>query len=343
MLRAGTTIKDDIFLLMALQLRLLIRTRVEHEHASRVDNGMATILTKLSLKPTVVIAATAVCVACGADRVTGPPPAHTSQIEVRYVTPLSVTQQGLVTAAVSRWSRAVSKDMGDFAFGTPANYCFPGEPPLHGAHHNLLVFISVDNLDGLHRDVAFTEICAMSGRDTLPVIAHISFDAADLDSLEVHGQFASVITHELGHALGFNPQSYVTRGLTAGGATDPVFTGTKARAEFGMHGAWYTAPTVPLEDNNGGRGPNDPHWRLSVFGDELMVSSFLADYKSPLSTITLGFFQDLGYTVDFSVADPYEVVPLFGGDRQIPIPDGTLRNDFVVRKPPTFVSPLAAP
>jgi hypothetical protein len=74
-----------------------------------------------------------------------------------------------------------------------------------------------------------------------------------------------------------------------------------------------------------------------------MVSSLLPDYKSPLSSITLGFFQDIGYTVDFSVADPYEVVPLFGGDRRIPIPEGSLRNDFVVRRPPTFVSPLAAP
>jgi hypothetical protein len=292
--------------------------------------------------PVLWLAGTAVCAACGADKITSPPPAHTSQIEVRYASPLSVTQQALVTAAVNRWSRAVSKDLGDFTISTPANYCFPGEPPLNGKHHNLLLFISVEKVDGPSGVLAFTQICAMSGRDTLPVISHITFDSADLASLEVRGLLPSVITHEIGHALGFNPQSYVTRGLSAGDASDPVFSGATARAEFGKHGAWYTGTTVPLENNNGGQGPNDPHWRLNVFGDELMVSSLLTGYKSPLSTITLGFFEDLGYTVDFSEADPYEVIPLFGDNRQIPIPEASLRNDFVVRAPPTFVTPLVA-
>jgi hypothetical protein len=297
---------------------------------------------KMSLLPVLWFAGTAVCVACGADKITSPPPAHTSQIEVLYASPLSVTQQALVTTAVNRWSRAVSKDLGDFTFGTPANFCFPGEPPLNGKHHNLVLFISVEKVDGPRGVLAFTEVCGMSSRDTLPVISHISLDSADVNSLEAQGLFLSVVMHEIGHALGFNPQSYVTRGLSAGGATDPVFSGGKARAEFARLGAWYTRTTVPLEDNNGGRGPNDPHWRLTVFGDELMVSSLLDGYKSPLSTITLGFFQDIGYNVDFSEADPYQVVPLFGDDRRIPIPEGNLRNDFVIRRPPTFVTPLVA-
>lgn len=310
MLRAGATIKDDMF------------------------------LNKKSLLRVLRFAGTAVCVACGADKITGPPTAHTSQIEVRYTSPLSVSQQNLVTVAVNRWSRALSKNMGDFAFGTPANYCFTGEPPLHGAHHNLLLFISIEKVDGPRGVLAFTEVCAMSSRDTLPVISHISLDPADLDSLEARGLLLSVITHEIGHALGFNPQSYVTRGLTGGGTADPFFTGAAARAEFAKHGAWYTGNTVPLENNNGGLGPNDPHWRLNTFGDELMVSSLLEGYKSPLSTITLGFFQDLGYTVDFSAADPYEVTPIFGDDRLHPY--GSLRADFVMRVPPTFVRPLVA-
>jgi hypothetical protein len=179
----------------------------------------------------------------------------------------------------------------------------------------------------------------MSGRDTLPVISHISFDVADLDSLEARGELLAVMTHELGHALGFNPLSYAARGFAGGDATDPFFSGATARAEFAKHGAWYTGSTVPLEDNNGGRGPNDPHWRLTIMGDELMVSSLLPGYKSPLSTITLGFFKDLGYAVDFTAADPYEVVPLFGGNRLSPY--GSLQNDVVSHSPPMFVMPVA--
>ena len=49
----------------------------------------------------------------------------------------------------------------------------------------------------------------------------------------------------------------------------------------------------------------DPHWRASVFGDELMISFVGRGLKSPLSSITLGFFKDIGYNVDFSVAKSF--------------------------------------
>jgi hypothetical protein len=296
------------------------------------------VMGRNAIPPVLQFAATAVCLACGgSDKVTGPPPPHTSQIEVRYTSALTATQQNAVAEAVNKWTRALSKDLGDFKFNTPANQCFPGEPSLNETHHNLLLFISVGEVDGPGHVLAFTEICGMSSRDTLPVMSHINLDRADLDSLEARGELSNVITHEIGHALGFNPQSYTTRGLAGGGTNDPFFQGGSARAEFAKHGAWYTGATVPLEDRSG-IGPNDPHWRLLVFGDELMVTGLIRDYKSPLSTITLGFFKDIGYDVDFSVADSYEVVPLFGGDRLVP--DGSLRNDFVTRAPPTFVSPL---
>jgi hypothetical protein len=129
------------------------------------------------------------------------------------------------------------------------------------------------------------------------------------------------------------------KSLTAGGTNDPVFTGEKARAEFAAHGAWYTGATVPLEDG-AGIGPQDPHWRFQIFGDELMVSAIGTGFKSPLSTITLGFFEDIGYDVDFSVADPYEVVPLFGGDRILP--EETLQHDFRMMRPPETVSTVIA-
>ena len=145
--------------------------------------------------------------------------------------------------------------------------------------------------------------------------------------------------HEMGHALGFNPNSYVTKGLSGGGASDPFFSGVTARSEFAKHGAWYTGVTVPLEDARG-LGPLDAHWRLSVFGDELMVSIVGRGLKSPLSSITLGFFKDIGYNIDFSVADPYEVAPFFGGTRIVP--EGSLANDLRMTTPPKFVSPVAA-
>jgi hypothetical protein len=233
--------------------------------------------------------------------------------------------------------RALSKNLGDFHFKSAAADCFPDEPALDETHHNLLLFVSVGEIDGPGGEFAFTSICGMSSRDTLPVLSRIRLDRADLDSMEARGILQSVILHEMGHALGFNPGTYVTKGLAAGGTGDPVFVGVTARSEFAKHGAWYTGVTVPLE-NSTGQGPRDPHWRLTVFGDELMVSVVARGFKSPLSSITLGFFKDIGYNVDFSVADPYEVAPLFPNNRMIP--EGSLRGDLVTINPPRFVSPV---
>jgi hypothetical protein len=141
----------------------------------------------------------------------------------------------------------------------------------------------------------------------------------------------------MAHALGFNPGSYIGRGLAGGGLDDPYFTGARAREEFARHGAWYTGVTVPLE-NHSNLGTRDPHWRLIVFGDELMVPAVSRDFKSPLSVITLGLFKDLGYDVDFSVADPYEVRPLFPGN--LIVPYGHLRNDVRTNTPPLTLTPL---
>jgi hypothetical protein len=276
--------------------------------------------------------------ACGSDAPTAPPPPAGPQIDVRYASsdiPSAIASA--VTTAQARWTRALSKHLGAFHFTTTVNDCFPGEPALSETHSNLLLYIAVGEIDGPGAQLAYTQICDLSKRDTLPILAYTRLDIADLDSMEVRGILTSVIMHEMGHALGFAPNTYVVKGLSGGGANDPYFGGVTSRAEFAKHGAWYTGVTVPLE-NRSGRGPLDPHWRFSVFGDELMAPFVGRGYKSPLSSITLGLFQDIGYQVDFSVADPYEVAPFSGGNRVLP--SSNLVDDVKIVAPPIFVSPL---
>jgi len=293
------------------------------------------------VRHSLVTLAAALCLACDKgtpDAIIGPPPPtpHLS-VEVRYVGPITDAQKAVVVAAVGRWTRALAKNFGEFRFDRPADECFRGQPALNENHHNPLVFVSVGVIDGPERSLAGTQVCAISSRDTLPVLTHIRLDIADLEAMESRGILLGVITHELGHALGFNPSTYGPKKLTGGGSEDPYFNGPTARAKFAKHGAWYTGITVPLE-NQSSAGPNDPHWRFFVFGDEVMASGIAAGFTSPLSVITLGLFQDLGYVVDFSVADPYEVRPLFSDN--LVIPEFSLMNDLVRLAPPAVLTPV---
>jgi len=298
---------------------------------------MVTFTQKTRFGVLAVLALLGTLIACGSDKAVAPPE-ESHQIDIRFVSAnVPEDLKSAVADAQARWTRALSKDLGAFHLNSPANDCFSGAPSLNETHRNLLILITFFPIDGQHRQLAGTQICGLSSRDGLPIVSHIRIDSEDFDSMVAEGTLRAVIMHEMGHALGFVPQSYLSKGLAGGGRNDPYFQGTTARSEFVAHGARYTGVPVPLEDLTG-VGPNDPHWRSSVFGDELMSSFLLPGFRSPLSTITLGFFKDIGYAVDFSVADTYEVMPASAGSRILP--GYNLVGDVGLTVPPRSVTPL---
>ncbi len=122
--------------------------------------------------------------------------------------------------------------------------------------------------------------------------------------------------HEMGHVLGIGTiwhDSGLLRDLNA----DTHFAGPQAIAAFEQAGGHdYRDAKVPTQ-------PDGVHWRTGVLAYELMAQDDpwrggsstsperLLELRTgdALSAITLGALSDLGYTVDFSAADPYKLPP----------------------------------
>ena len=84
--------------------------------------------------------------------------------------------------------------------------------------------------------------------------------------------------------------------LEGAGTANPRFTGANAMREFAaLIGSDIPTP-VPVE-NRGGAGTREGHWREAVLANELMTG-FLNIGPNPLSRVTIGALQDMGYQVN---------------------------------------------
>ena len=73
------------------------------------------------------------------------------------------------------------------------------------------------------------------------------------------------------------------------------FTGPNALSEYNQ--LVPGATSVPMQTST------SSHWDETAFGTEIMTPFY--DVNSVVSTLTVGAFEDIGYTVDYSKADVY--------------------------------------
>ena len=231
-------------------------------------------------------------------------------IELVFLSSATPSQTQAFTTAEGRWEAAIQADLPDDYAILPANSC--GESPaLDRPIDDLLIFVTIADIDGPGGVLAQAGPCFAHGQVFLPAIGLMVFDAADLDAMEGLGLLSSVVLHEMGHVLGYGTL-WIDLGLLADpasqGGIDPHFTGAQAIAAFdSAGGAGYLNAKVPVEDQ-GGPGTADSHWRDLVFGNEVMTG-FLSQGFNPLSTTSIASLADLGYTVDLSVADTFSITP----------------------------------
>lgn len=233
----------------------------------------------------------------------------TFKLDLRYVSSPSGSQKALFERAAARWSRVITVGLPsvNLAVNTnSSNTCGSDLPAFFGRIHSVLVDVVVKPIDGVGKVLGSSGPCLIRKSSGLPGYGVLILDSADLADLEARGLLEATVTHELGHVLGFGTL-WSQFGLVTGAGdgahcgSNPQYIGPNAVREWQGYGG---AGNVPLE-TVGGLGTCDSHWRESVFGDELMTG--FIDTATPLSRVTVGAMQDLGYTVNYEAADRYSL------------------------------------
>jgi hypothetical protein len=183
--------------------------------------------------------------------------------------------------------------------------------------NSLLIFVEATPIDGVGLILGQSGPCFVRDSSALPAVGIMSFDSADLAALESNGQLGQVILHEMLHVVGFGttwdatarPPPLVSLIDGEGGPT-PTFTGAIAVTAYHDVGGPASTP-VPVEGcstvgtpSGCGAGTRDSHWTETVFQTELMTG-WIDPVSNPLSRVTIGSLEDLGYQVNMSAADAY--------------------------------------
>jgi len=228
---------------------------------------------------------------------TGSPQAPKFQITLDYVT----DSQGAVTSevrnacnwAAARWSQVIAGDLPNarLSDGTVVD--------------DIVIHVQMGLLGGASNAEGGAlanagPIAFRSDANGLPYEADAGIDPFDASS----AQLKNVLLHEFGHALGFGTL-WSSKSLTqTQTSTNPTYIGKNAVREYNrIFGT--TGTSVPVESGGGG-GTAGAHWRESVMGDELMTGyAEAAGVAMPLSAITVGSMQDLGYVVNYAKADTF--------------------------------------
>ena len=188
----------------------------------------------------------------------------------------------------------------DLAAGT----CMTGAPALGESVPGLVIFAQVTAIDGVGNVLGSSGPCIVRSGTSLPAVAAMQFDVADMAAMVANGSLNGVVLHEMMHSLGFGtiwgPDAQGE--VAAPDGADPRYTGTTGQAEYAALGAADAPSGAPVE-NTGGPGTQGSHWRESVFHTELMTG--WADGTMPMSRVTIGALKDFGYDVDLTKADPF--------------------------------------
>lgn len=240
-------------------------------------------------------------------------------------------------AAVAEWEEAITGNLPPVAIPSDffgSSFCGGYGDLLNGTSiDDILIAVRIEAIDGPGGVLGRAGPCGIRSDTQLPFAGSVVLDSEDLFRLGDSETIGFIISHEIGHVLGFGTLWQEMELIEGVGGPDPRFVGAEAVEAFAEIGG---SDTVPVE-TQGGEGTRDSHWRQSVFGDERMTGfSASPDTPQPLSIVTLASFLDLGYDVDLSAADSFSLsAALVLGEHA-----DILGHDHVLRGPILELDPL---
>ena len=277
------------------------------------------------------LVAVAMIASCKENGPTDPDP-QGYNIEVRFFGPaMSAPNQALFQNAAARIQQIVTGDI--VAAGRPAQpvdlrqcdtVAVTTSIPIQEQIDDVIIYASIKDIDGPGKVLASAGPCFTrpTSVGTMTAIGLMFFDSADLNSISQGGNLQDVITHEMLHVLGVGtlwitqpptptppdwPHSPPYRALLIDtNTTAPKYVGANARDGcIAAGGSSVCATFVPVEGVPEPKGTRDAHWRENTFNQEMMTG--FIDATAPISRITIGSLQDLGFVVDVTKADAYTV------------------------------------
>jgi leishmanolysin len=226
-------------------------------------------------------------------------------ITLRFINPPTTAQRAFFETAADKWQSIILGDVPDASGTIPARSCGNSfkTPSFNGMLDDILIDVLLQPIDGAGAVLGAAGPCLVWNADLLTLYGLMFFDTDDLAFLEQNNILDEVVVHEMGHVLGFGTLWNFGRTLLQGGTADPRFVGPNAIA--GFHEVGGRDSSIPVEED-GGPGTRLSHWDEETFDEELMTG-FIALGASPLSIMTIGSMQDLGYVVDAGAAERYHV------------------------------------
>ena len=242
------------------------------------------------------------------------------RIELIFGDGFTEAEEAEIRRAGARWEEVLAADAPDVPVDR-TGFCREDLEGVRmvGSIDDVVIGVSVE-LDDPDR-LASAGPCVVR-ESGLPVMGDIRFNRWywEPDSLVVGSlSMYTVALHEIGHVLGIGTtwrDRLREPTLNEEVARDTHFPGPLAVEAFNEAGGWaYRGGKVPVENVSRWGA----HWRQGILAGELMAPRG----GTALSAITLQALADLGYEVDVSRADPYE---LPAPDR-IPPPDTAAESE----------------